>query len=588
MSRKQVTITIVGSGGDGVVTLGDMLAEAAAGQGLHVMKSDIYGAQIRGGECSSTLRIGAEQLYSPGSAADVLVVFNEAEFARFRGDVQVAPTGLVFRQGEPGAIHPPDLGGLAIPDTTRSVSTPFVALATEAGSRGAKNLLALGLLCELLRLPTPTVRELVGKRFKRADAATVEANRRAFDAGVAFASQLGLPDEALAYERQPARLIISGNEASAVGVLHAGCRFFAGYPITPSSEILHFLTEWLPKLGGAAVQTEDELSAIGACVGASFAGAKAMTATSGPGLSLMTELLGLASMAEVPVVVVNVQRGGPSTGQPTKAEQSDLFQAVYGGHGDAPRVVLGCENAADSFHATVEAFNIAEEFQLPVIVLSDQAVGQRRETVAPDAFQHEVKERRKPTEAELQNYERYRITESGVSPMAVPGGPGIYQTNGLEHDVFGQPSGSFSTHERMNAKRYRKLAAIVKEYGTTERFGAADATIGVLSWGSSVGPVREAVARANARGQKVAAFATRLIHPFPAEECSRFLSTVKRVLIVEISFAAQFYSHLRMSLTLPEGKTHVFKRSGGKALTEAEVEAEIDKLVAQIATEGLA
>ena len=178
----------------------------------------------------------------------------------------------------------------------------------------------------------------------------------------------------LGFTPGPAKLIMSGNEATAIGALHAGCRYFAGYPITPSTEILMFLDEWLPKMGGSLVQTEDELSAIGAVLGASFAGQKAMTATSGPGLSLMTEMLGLASMAELPCVVVNVQRGGPSTGLPTKSEQSDLFQAVFAGHGDMPRVVLACSDVEDSFHTTVDAFNIAEEYQIPVIVLSDQLV----------------------------------------------------------------------------------------------------------------------------------------------------------------------------------------------------------------------
>jgi 2-oxoglutarate ferredoxin oxidoreductase subunit alpha len=303
-----------------------------------------------------------------------------------------------------------------------------------------------------------------------------------------------------------------------------------------------------------------------------------MTATSGPGLSLMTEMLGLASMAEVPVVVVDVQRGGPSTGLPTKAEQSDLFQAVYGGHGDGVRVVLGCSNVEESFHATVDAFNIAEEFQLPVILLSDQAVAQRRETVAKSAFVHEVRERAVPSATELKEYERYRLTESGVSPMAIPGKSGVYQTNGLEHDVHGQPSSNFRTHERMNEKRFRKLGLVLEKYGATERVGHPDATIGVLAWGSSCGPVREAIARANARGQKIAALFTRLIHPFPVTACARFLEPLEHVLIVEVSFAAQFYHHLRASLPLPEGRTHICKRSGGKALTVEEVACELEAL----------
>jgi 2-oxoglutarate ferredoxin oxidoreductase subunit alpha len=575
---KQLTISIVGAGGDGVVTLGDMLAEASAREGLHVIKTDIYGAQIRGGECSSTLRIGAAPIFAPGDLADVLVVFSQADFARFRGDVRVGDRALVFREDEPAAATSPDAGAVALPAGARSVVTPFESLSSAAGNRGAKNILALGLLCQVLGLPRSAVRDAVSRRFKRADEKTTLSNQRAFDAGVAFAGELGPLPERLDYLPGEARPIMSGNDASAIGVIHAGCRFFAGYPITPSSEMLHFLTEWLPKLGGSAIQTEDELSAIAACVGASFAGRKAMTATSGPGLSLMTEMLGLASMAEVPVVVVDVQRGGPSTGLPTKAEQSDLYQAVYAGHGDGPRVVLACANVEESFHATVDAFNIAEEFQLPVIVLSDQAVAQRRETVATGAFVHEVRERATPDAADLDSYERYRMTESGVSAMAIPGTRGVYQTNGLEHDVHGQPSANYRTHERMNEKRFRKLGRVLEKYGVTERIGDPEATVGILAWGSSCGPVREAVARATSRGQKVAALFTRLIHPYPAMECARFIEPLEHVLIVEVSYASQFYHHLRASVPLPEGRTHVYKRSGGKALTAEEVELELEQL----------
>src|SRR5947199_6553068 len=186
---------------------------------------------------------------------------------------------------------------------------------------------------------------------------------------------------------------MSGNEASAVAAIDAGCRFFAGYPITPASESLHCLGEWLPRIGGSTLQTEDELAAIGAVVGGSFAGVESMTATSGPGLSLMAEMLGLASIAEIPAVIVNVQRGGPSTGIPTKSEQSGLLHSVFASHGDTPRVVIACSDVEESFHATVDAFNISEEFQIPVIVLSDQSIAQRRATIDAASLEHDVRER---------------------------------------------------------------------------------------------------------------------------------------------------------------------------------------------------
>jgi 2-oxoglutarate ferredoxin oxidoreductase subunit alpha len=363
---------------------------------------------------------------------------------------------------------------------------------------------------------------------------------------------------------------MSGNEATAFAALHAGCSFFGGYPITPSSEILHLLSEWLPKIGGTCLQTEDELAAIGAVVGASFAGAKAMTATSGPGLSLMSEMLGLSSIAEIPTVTIDVQRGGPSTGIPTKSEQSDLFHAVYGGHGDMPRVVLAPCDVEGAFHATVDAFNIAEEFQLPVIVLSDQIIGQRRETIDAASLVHEVVPRRIAYDAG-DSYQRYAANEDGVSPMTIPGlANGMYQTNGLEHDETGRPSSMFVVHERMNAKRHRKLEAIAQKYPLFDRFGVSDPEVGILCWGSSAGPVREAVARMNSRGAGVAAFVPRILAPLPIDALKEFLYPCVRALIVETSYAAQFHRYLRSLVDLPPD-TRVLARSGGKPLSVVEI-----------------
>ncbi len=251
----------------------------------------------------------------------------------------------------------------------------------------------------------------MAKKFGKKKEGVSEANLKAFDAGVAFAASLTgqTAGKTLSYEAGKPKLLMSGNEAAAIGAVHAGCRFFAGYPITPSSEVLHYLSEWMPKLGGAVVQTEDELAAIGAVLGGSFAGVKSMTATSGPGLSLMAEMIGLASMAEIPAVIINVQRGGPSTGNPTKSEQSDLSHALYAGHGDTPRVVLAPSDVEDCFHTTVDAFNIAEEFQIPVIVLSDQLIGQRRETLSAETMDHPVVDRVRPA-ADAEGYKRYKDT----------------------------------------------------------------------------------------------------------------------------------------------------------------------------------
>lgn len=578
MARRDLTIAMVGAGGDGIVTMGDILSQAGARDGLNVVKTEAYGPQIRGGESSCVVRLSPDPVLAQGDFVDVLCVFSWADFRLFKGEVIPAADAVVLCEAADTETR--SAADLGLGEASHWFPVPFAKLASDAGAKGSKNVVGLGVLTALFDLPVETLRRAVVHRFGRKKAAVGEAALKAFESGLAYGRTLtAIPDRHLEYTVGPSKLMMSGNEATALGAIHAGCRFFAGYPITPSTEVLQFLDEWLPRIGGSVLQTEDELAAIGAVIGASFAGVKAMTATSGPGLALMTEMLGLASMAEVPAVIVDVQRGGPSTGLPTKSEQSDLWQALYGTHGDAPRVVLACSDVEDSFHTTVDAFNISEKYQIPVIVLSDQSVAQRRETLDAATLVHDVTERQAPSEAELVNYQRYKETPTGVSPMSRPGTKGgIYQTNGLEHDEAGRPSSMFLLHEKMNAKRYRKLWPIREEFGFHRRYGPADAEIGILCWGSSKGPVKEAVMRASARGEKVAAFVPQVLYPFPKKQFQEFLSGLKQILVIELSYSAQFYKYLRTFLDLPAGKTHVYKRSGGKDLSATEIEGQLRKL----------
>ena len=564
--RQQLTLSIVGSGGDGAVAAGDILSMACARQGLNVIKTEAYGPQIRGGESSCTVRISSSPIYAQADALDALIVFSWADFARFRSELVVAEDAIVLHDTDDPA-----------PDEIRTakrkiVDIPFGRLAKECGAPNGKNILSLGVVSAVFGLPNDALRKAVQGRFKKKAEAVVEANLKAFDAGLAAGAALSVGDMTLQYTPTTPKLLMAGNEACSIGAIDAGCRFFAGYPITPSSEVLHFMSEWLPRLGGNCLQTEDELAAIGAVVGGSFAGTKSMTSTSGPGLSLMSEMLGLSSIAEIPAVVYNVQRGGPSTGLPTKSEQSDLMHAVYGGHGDMPRVVIAPVDVEDSYHATVEAFNIAEEFQMPVIVLTDQSIAQRRETLSADSLVHEVVDRRIATPEELKDYKRYRNTADGVSPMSIPGMPGgMYQTNGLEHDESGRPSSMYSTHQKMNEKRYRKLDAVGKKYRLFRRFGPEKADLGIICYGSSMGPVREAIDRLNEEGLRVAGFVPRLIVPLPIADLEKFISDCDRLMVTELSYSEQLYRYLRTQVDLPKAKTTVFARSGGRPLGVTEV-----------------
>ena len=324
------------------------------------------------------------------------------------------------------------------------------------------------------------------------------------------------------------------------------------------------------------LQAEDEIAGIGAVVGASFAGKKAMTATSGPGMSLKTEMLGLASIAELPLVCVNVQRGGPSTGIPTKGEQSDLFQAVFSAHGDVVRPVLAPITAEDTFAMTIEAFNLAEAYQTPVIMLSDQELGQRKETMDPiDPAAIPIVGRRKPTDKELEKYVRFRLTESGISPISQPGMKGgNYLASGIEHNEAGAPTANGEMHAKMNEKRLKKFQPLKMRRDLFIHAGTPDAPVGLISWGSIAGVALEAVQIALQQGIKVKLLVPKLVYPVVEEVYTEFFASIQRGLVVEQNHQSQLYRLIRMFVDVPRG-LETLAKSGSNPITPAEV---VDRL----------
>lgn len=561
---RDVVIRIAGTAGEGVISAGDILNLAMKRAGFHTMLFQSYSAEVRGeGPSMAQVRFSDSPLLSQGDEADILIAFNSDAVDLHLKDVKSG--GLVIYDGKPlDSFGSPGSYTPSLPSGVQGAPVPMASISYQKlNSLVSKNMVSLGAFSSISSLPFGIIEEIVRKRFGDRSLLALKAG---FDYAAENLKMEGLKVGA-GSPRTHETLILSGNQAISMGAIAAGVSILAGYPITPATDILEFLANELPKVGGRVIQTEDEISAICTVLGASFAGARAMTATSGPGLSLMVEAIGLSSMAEMPAVIVNVQRGGPSTGMPTKTEQSDLNISLFGAHGDSPRVILAPSTVEECFYMTIQAFNIAEACQLPVIILSDQFLGQRRETVDPSPFTLSLREREGvrvrfvPTTEEFKGYKRYRITESGISPMSIPGMEGgEHAATGLEHREDGSPSYEPENHRVMTEKRWGKLE-LAKRYAIEpKRYGALDAEIGIIGWGSTEGAVREALEKVNGKGMKVAALYPKLLNPLHIDIIETFARPLKKIMVVENNYTGQFAAVLRSngieveSFTLCEGR----------------------------------
>ncbi len=550
--HHSVSIALAGSGGAGVMTAGNMLLEAAARAGYYGLMTRTSGPQIRGGEAAAMLRVSTFATDSQDDRFNVLAAIDWQNVGRFSSEIPLASGSLLV--GDPSQGEPPasftDMGA-------RYAPVPLKELAKQIAG-GWPNMVALGVLGGLIGLPGDALEHAIKKAMKKGGDA-LKAALAALKLGMAEAARLDVQFPLAAAKGGGARWLISGNEAAGYGALRAGVRFVAAYPITPATELLEWMSPALTKVGGTLVQAEDELASINMIIGASYGGVPALTATSGPGLALMSEAIGLGVAAEVPIVVVDVMRTGPSTGIATKTEQADLNIALYGLHGDAPHVVVAPNSVSDCLSATQWAVALAESLQVPAIVLSDQYLGQARAIVErpPDSG---IKAVRLSVGNDAADYRRYAITDSGVSPMAIPGTPGtMYTADGLEHNERGTPSSQASDHLAQLEKRQRKLASLdcAEHWASVE--GEGD--IAVVTWGSCTAPVREAFERALADGVKARLVSLRLLAPAQPERLKQALEGVRRVLVVEQSFSGQFYRYLRSEYDLP-GEVRSVRRPG--------------------------
>jgi 2-oxoglutarate ferredoxin oxidoreductase subunit alpha len=543
VARKSVVIRLAGESGEGVISSGDILTQAAARGGYWTQTFRTYPAEIKGGPCMYQVRMGDERIYSHGKLVDLLVCFNQEAWTLHWDSL--APDGVILY----------DDTAVEIPDEYLPRARPvrMEKLAKEiGGSLRAKNMVAVGAVSEVISFDTTPIEQLVLRRYAHKQG-VADANIAALRAGGHEADDLaGSLAIAPPVEVEEDRILMSGNQAIAVGAIAAGLRYFAGYPITPASDILEWLSAKLPQVGGITIQCEDEIASICSVLGASYTGAKAMTATSGPGLSLMTEVLGFAGTAEIPCVIVDAQRGGPSTGLPTKTEQSDLQHALYGGHGEAPRVVIAPVSVEDCFWAAIDAFNYSERFQVPVILLTDQGLATRMEVIhKPDTSEIELWERR--TSAGTNgDYKRYEYTADSVSPMGIPGEEGgQYVATGIEHDEYGHPGYTPEIHVGMQTKRWAKLEPLKNGLARQERYGdERPADVAIIGFGSTYGPVREAVDLARAEGLSVGAIYPRVLGPFPADAVRDFAAGARRVLVPEVNFTGQLARLVRAECAL--------------------------------------
>jgi 2-oxoglutarate ferredoxin oxidoreductase subunit alpha len=574
MAKSDFVIRI---GGDtavgGVISTGENFTTAAARSGYYVFTFRSYPAEIKGGHAWYQVRISNKPVLSIGDGIDVFVAFDQEAYELHQHDLNEG--GVLIYDSD---LVQPQINGKRI----IAYPVPFQRIARqELDFLRGTGVLIQGVMGGLFGVPQSAMEAMVTSRYKRR-AELLEKNFQTLRYGYDLAtSKIQKEDDFyLDAADNVSRLVMSGNDAIAAGALYAGCRFYAGYPITPASDILETLAREMPKYGGTFLQAEDEMASIGAVFGAGFMGVRAMTATSGPGLSLMTEILGLAAMAEVPVVIVDSQRSGPSTGMPTKLEQADLFHAIYGGHGDVPRIVVAPGSVADCFDQMVRAFNLAEEYQSPVIFLSDQSLSHRTETLELGAIAPvEIRNRVMPDPEVLKNgYKRFQITATGISPMTVPGMPGgAYVAPGLEHDEYGHPDLAPDVHEAMTQKRFRKLKTLQSrlEEEPIARYGHDAPEIGIISWGATEGAVREGVARAVEKGYKVAALHPRVLNPVQEKQLGDFARSVKQVIVPECNYQGQFAHHLAATLGIRPVRHNKY---GGYPFTPGEILAKIEEV----------
>jgi 2-oxoglutarate ferredoxin oxidoreductase subunit alpha len=533
---NEAVIRIAGNSQDGIQAIGGFLARLAGRSEQEVMTFMTIPSTISGGPSIFQVRIGSGEVLTAGDDADVLLAFYQHSYEGHINSLK--KSGIVLYDSDHVQPNP------EWETTYRHVGIPISSLTVEAIGGTAKdkgkNIYSLGLIAHMFDLNVPKLEKLIGERFTGKDPSILNNALAAFHAGYAN-SPSNLMETFQFVDSQNKgshQVVMNGNEAVAYGLIAAGVRFGAAYPITPWTDIMEILRRELPKYGGTFIQCEDEIASVSMALGASFAGRVAVTGSSGPGISLKTEAIGWAVMAEMPLVVINVQRGGPSTGMPTNIEQSDLNIGIFGGHGDAPRVVIAPANVQDCFYMAIEAVNIARKYSVPVMFLTDQGIATRIEAFIEPRLE-EICQDITPDFTPVPSHKAYDLSAlNGITHHVKPGTQildGKYPiATGLEHDEFGHPSGSPKLHMQMTAKRRKKLQALAETLPQPKIYGPPEGSVLLVGWGSTEGPICEAVDRSRAAGDSVSSIHLRHINPLP-NGLENIFSGFNHIFVVEMN-----------------------------------------------------
>lgn len=571
---KQLSWKVGGQQGEGIDSAGEILSTVLNRQGYYLYGYRHFSSRIKGGHSNTKIRISTQPIGSIADDLDILVAFDQETIDL--NAHELIPNGVIIADEKFSPTVPEGI-------SAQLLAVPFTKIAEEVGMAQMKNMVAVGASVAFLGLPLSAFREVIEGRFLKKGQKVVDKNMEAIERGRDYVKELdiqGVPDFVLAPSDGKKRLYMIGNDAIALGAVAAGARLMAAYPITPSSEIMEYLIRKLPEFGGTVVQTEDELAAITMTIGANYGGVRALTASAGPGLSLMTEAIGLAGMTEVPCVIVDTQRGGPSTGLPTKQEQSDVLAMLYSTHGEIPKIVIAPSSAEECFYDTIEAFNLAEKYQCPVIILTDLAVSLGKQTVEPLSYDHIEIDRGKlvPLDAELPElanselFPRYEFTEDGISRRVIPGTKnGVHHVTGVEHSETGRPSESPVNRKKMMDKRLGKVSnGITFSNPVALDAPHQEADLLIIGFNSTKGTIAEAKGRLEQEGLKVNQAHVRQLMPFPTEILEEQMKKAKKVVVVENNATGQLTSLIKMNIGMAE-KIKFYGKYDGNPFLPSEI-----------------